>query len=138
MTAEQAMQAPAITLREDASVQEAENLFRAREIGHLPVIGIEGTLVGLVSERDLLRLQVRPPRNLAPGEIPALPVREFMVTPALAVGPSTEMQQVAYLMLERKADCLPVVDAGGAVLGVITRTDILRGSAKHPALRLWA
>jgi tRNA nucleotidyltransferase (CCA-adding enzyme) len=71
-------------------------------------------LVGIVSERDLLR-------NAADRD---RPVEEFMSTPARVVTPETELAEAEVLMATEKLGCLPVLQ-GSDLIGILTRTDLL-------------
>jgi CBS domain-containing protein len=65
LTAEQLMTAPAVTTHPDASIAAAARLMGSRHVKRLPVISPEGTLVGIVSRRDLLNVFCIPDAEIA-------------------------------------------------------------------------
>ena len=122
------MSSPPIVVSPTTPVAEAMKLIRERHIRRLPVLD-GGRLVGIVSERDLLRALPSPATVLSAWEVPALldriRVRDVMTHNAIVVHVNTPIQQAAQLMVDHKIGGLPVVD-DGEVLGVITETDIFR------------
>ena len=52
--------------------------------------------------------------------------RDVMTTPVVTVGPQTSVEEIARLLLERRISGVPVVDAGGALLGIVTEGDLVR------------
>jgi CBS domain-containing protein len=53
--AEDIMTSPAVTIREDATAVEISNIFTEKKINRVPVIDIEGKLIGIVSRADIVR-----------------------------------------------------------------------------------
>lgn len=65
LTAEQLMTAPAVTIHPDATISAAARLMNGRHVRRLPVVDADGTLIGIVSRRDLLSLFLRPDAEIA-------------------------------------------------------------------------
>lgn len=120
-----------VTIEETASCHEAVKRMGQHKIRHLPVIGADGTLRGIVTDRDLRHQLFAPNVFNHIGAIPverlleAVPVERIMSTPAIAVRPDDSLENAARLMLEDKVGSLPVVESG-RVVGIITETDLLR------------
>ena len=107
--------------------------MRERRIRHLPVVDRHGALVGLITHRDLLAaspssLALRDERDRIDGFgwATAADVMESHVSTA-AAGESAA--DVALRMVRQKIGCMPVVDARGALVGIVTEEDFLRWSA---------
>src|ERR1041384_968999 len=107
-------------------IREAHKLMAAQSLRHLPVIDA-GRLVGLVSERDLLRLEAAFDVDQRHD-----PVRVAMTSPAYWVLPETPLSVVAGQMHDR---CIgsAVVVSDGRVVGIFTTSDALEVLA-GPAL----
>ncbi|NJD26673.1 MAG: CBS domain-containing protein [Chloroflexi bacterium] len=122
------MSQPAIVVSPSTPVATAMKLIRQRHIRRLPVVD-DGVLVGIVSERDLLRAMPSPATSLTVWEIPELlerlHVHEVMTRQVVVVQPDTPIKEAAQLMVDHKIGGLPVVE-DGRVVGVITETDIFR------------
>lgn len=67
-----------------------------------------------------------------------LTVRDVMTTPVFSVTPETPLKDVAYLLVEHRISGVPVVDAAGAVLGVVSEADfLLKEGGQEVARRRW-
>lgn len=105
------MTAPVITVAPDASVGEVAETLRRHRISGVPVVDAAGTVLGLVSEYDLLAK----PGNLA-GDV--------MVTALITVSSETPIVDVRHLLVERRIRRVPVLDAGRLV-GIVSRGDVI-------------
>jgi CBS domain-containing protein len=99
------------------SVDEAARLLTFHDISGLPVCE-GGRVVGVVSEADLI------------GKSGAT-VGAVMTTPAVSVAESTSLEHVAELLTQQRIRRLPVVDASGRLVGVVSRRDVLRWAASR-------
>jgi CBS domain-containing protein/RNA polymerase-binding transcription factor DksA len=101
-------------------------------VRHLPVVGADGRLLGVVSLDDLraaLPFAVSLRRPPSPGEREASgdwQVGEIMTHAPLAVGPATTLAEAAERMAEARIGCLPVLDEKGRLVGILSETDLLR------------
>lgn len=105
-----------ITFGPDDTVGQADAEMRLAEIRHLPVVDERKRVVGIVSNRDVLR-------TLREGR--AVAVAAIMSRTVLTVSPETPAAQAAALMLEHRIGSLPVVGEGGTLVGLVTETDFL-------------
>lgn len=135
------MHAPAMTVAATATVGEAWQALASHQIGQAPVVGDDGTLVGLVGRADLL-----PVHSLA-GSVEAAsawnqrlaePVASVMWTPVPAVHPDTELRGAAALLLASGLPGVPVTDEqDNRLLGFVSRSDLLKAMVVDPPLDLW-
>ena len=118
------------TVIPEASVAEAWDLMRDLDIRHLPVV--EGrTLVGMVSDRDLGRLNMA--GILASDGADALreelatPVVKIMSADVISVDTETDLGEVVTLLIEHKVGALPIVSPGTRdVVGILSYIDVLK------------
>ncbi|MFP5346008.1 MAG: CBS domain-containing protein [Actinomycetes bacterium] len=130
------MTSPAVTIQVTDTVRNAANILLQHSIASAPVVGPDGTVVGIVSEADLLRRRTQPdPRAHlaapvgAPDPAPPSVVSAVMVSPAITVRRDADVDQAARLMLDYGIKMLPVLE-GGQVVGVLARRDLLRSLAR--------
>ncbi len=126
-----------------ATLGDALRVMRAHRIRHLPVLE-EGEVVGMISDRDL-RLAMPSPLGMESAEDVAAaertPVADIMARGAITVGPFDTVEDAAVRMRRQRVGSLPVVDAAGKLLGILTETDILQAfveilTASGPSSRL--
>jgi CBS domain-containing protein len=122
-----------IALSPGDSLLDAERLMRIARVRYLPVVS-GATLVGVLSNRDLLESSVAPsqasPEALGRFLLETR-VAELMNANPAAVIPDTALAEAARLLLEIGEGCLPVVDAPGPaprLLGIVTENDLLRAA----------
>ena len=137
LLARQIMVSPVMALTTETTVAEAMRLFEARNFRHLPVLDESGGLMGMVSDRDLLRYlagvnEAQPP--LRGGETQ---VNTLMQSPVLTAGVDTDVRYIARLFVERHIGAMPIVNEEQLV-GIITRSDLLGAVMRHFVLELWA
>lgn len=130
------MTAPAVTVTADTSIKAAARLLRDRDVAAAPVVDDTGALVGIVSEIDLLRGTVAPDpvAHLLPvrGEADTLPgsVADVMTRDVEVLLPHSDLYDAARSMRASGIRSLPVVH-GGTVVGVVSRSDLLRVLARE-------
>jgi predicted transcriptional regulator len=106
-----------ITTTPDAPITRLARLLSEKRIRGVPVVE-NGRLVGIITQTDLTRA-------LAEGRVDAT-VRDFMSTPVITVRETDDINHAIELMNKHDIGRLVVVDSTGSVVGMITRTDILR------------
>lgn len=133
--ANQIMQPDVITVGADDEVARAWDILVGHRIHQAPVLDSKLRLVGIVSERNLLTTL-----NVDHGEVRDVllkQVRDVMTTPVVAASPLTDIRRIARVMIERGVDGVPIVNDDGALLGFISRTDILHAVVTDPPLSIW-
>lgn len=108
-----------ITIQVDQMIAEAVRLLAEHNIGALPVLAADGRLVGILSERDIVR---RLPQY---EQMLAVPVSRLMTADVITAVPQDELMSVAHTMTERRIRHLPVLD-DGRLVGIISIGDILK------------
>jgi CBS domain-containing protein len=123
------MSSPAITVSSDTTLPAANALMKEKEIRHLPVLE-KGRLVGIVSRGDLREASISASINADQYELHfllnKLTVGRLMTRKVRTVAPDALVVDAADLMTEHKIAGLPVVDADGAVIGIVTESDLLK------------
>jgi acetoin utilization protein AcuB len=134
--ASEMMSTGVVTINDATTLTEAASIFRSRRFRHIPVLDSSGALVGILSDRDLLK---RAARSLSPDAVWQQElVRTVMSSPVLAASPETEIREIARVMFHERIGCLPLLGAGQELVGIITRSDILRTLLVQAPLELWS
>jgi CBS domain-containing protein len=121
--------APRVLHRND-TLTLADELMRAEQFRHLPVLDEYEKLCGIVSQRDIFRGALI--RALGYGEraeaklLESVKVKEAMTREPVTIGPEDTVATAAARMIDKKIGCLPVVVEDGTLVGMLTETDLLR------------
>lgn len=116
MTVAELMSKDVRTTTESETVRDVHSAMRVRGIRHMPVLDAAGSLVGIVSDRDL---------HLAWSRGPETRISEVMSRNMHWVHPSASARDAAARMLQEKIGCLPVLDEKRHIVGIITETDFV-------------
>ena len=130
-TVKDVMTTEVVVVRRGATFKEMAAALRRFRVSALPVVDADGKVIGVVSGADMLVKKV--PLGVIDGLVHHKEVRkaagltagDLMTHPAVTVRPGDSVEHAARLMYNLRIRRLPVVDAGGGLVGVISRTDLL-------------
>jgi len=120
---------------QDSDFKHIAHVLREFRVSACPVISDSGTVVGVVSDADLLTKSADPdlPVGLTrlrwklgeQSKATAITADRLMTSPAVTVSPDTPVTVAARLMQDRRLKRLPVVDDRNHLIGIISRVDVL-------------
>jgi CBS domain-containing protein len=144
MRVDTVMTTPVVSVEPSASIADAARLMLTLRISGLPVVGRDGTLVGMLSEGDLLRrgeLGTERKRSwwleflVSPGKVAeeyvhahGRKVEEVMASEVVTTRRDASLDEVVELMARHRVKRLPVLE-NGKVVGIVARSDLLRALA---------
>lgn len=118
-----------MTVTADTKVDEVAHLMKKHNFRRLPVVD-DGKLVGFLSDSDLMRVAPSSATTLSRYEINSLLakicVRDIMKKDVVSVNVDATIEEAALIMYKNKIGGMPVASNMGAVVGVITETDIFK------------
>lgn len=123
-----------VAVRASASFKEIAVQLRRQRVSAFPVLDDDGAVIGIVSEADMLPKEALDDEQSAPGGIlrqraqekaHGITAADLMTRPAVTVAPEDSVEHAAWLMYARGVKRVPVTDAAGHLVGIITRTDVL-------------
>lgn len=130
------MSTPVLSLSADASIKQAWDIMQTRRIQHIPVVE-DDQLIGICSSQELLRYiivneanQVQTPSDLALIEV----AKKEVITTL----PNVDVRRVAFVMSQYRIGSLPVMSETGQMIGIVTRSDLIKRLAKLPPLEIYA
>lgn len=106
-----------VSIKKEASIQEALALMKRESIRHLPVVDSEARLLGWVTDADLRGV-------LIASMLEELTLEDVMIRKPFTVTPETPLEEAARILLEKRVGGLPIVK-DGVLVGIITVIDIL-------------
>jgi acetoin utilization protein AcuB len=107
------MTAQPVTITTETTVGQALEIIESRHLRHLPVMDERDSLVGIVSEKDLLRANCDDP------------IVGVMTRDVITVTEYTALEEAARIMADHKISSLPIV-RNGKLVGIITETDLFK------------
>ena len=108
---------------DSASLAEAAGLLESHRITGLPVLDASGSLVGVLSQTDLVRAKADPRLS---ANWRGLAVEAVMTKPALTIGTTATISDAARLMDECRVHRLVVTDESSKPIGIISASDLVR------------
>ena len=122
--AEDLMQKNLITVSKDTSISDVVAILAEKKITGLPVVDDDMKLIGLVSEKDVLRVAYRMisgSYESAAGDT----VEKVMAKELVLFSPDDNIADICQCFLDRSIRRVPVVASDGKIVGVISRKDII-------------
>ena len=153
MKARDVMVSPVITVGENETVRDVARLLIAKRISAVPVVDGGGTLVGIVTEADLMhRAEAGTEhsyswwlslflgdRAIAADYVKshALKVKDIMTREVRTAAPETPLYEIADLFEENHIKRVPIVSEGGDLVGIVSRANIIQAVASaKPTLKV--
>jgi len=143
MKVREVMTADVVTTTPDTLLKDAALVLATRGISGMPVLNGDGRVVGVLTEADILAKEGAGPERgglfawlLDPTDpwlearFNAVTVEDAMSSPARTILPGRAVAEAATVMLEQRVNRLPVVDADGALVGLVSRGDLVRAFAR--------
>jgi CBS domain-containing protein len=134
-----------VVVQPETPLRTVISILAERNIGGLPVVDQNGKIVGVISESDLMWQETGatpPPYIMLLDSVIYLEsparyeqelhkafgqtVEEVMTKDAITTTPDKSLKEAAQLMHDRRVRRLPVVDGTGKLIGILTRSDIIR------------
>ena len=123
------MTAALFTLMETDDLDLTRQLMESERIRHIPIVNDVNELVGLLTQRDLLKISISSLAEIQSREQQELhrriPLKEVMKSAITTVEPDEDLRTAGKMMLENKYGCLPVVE-NKKLLGIITEADFIK------------
>ncbi len=120
-----------VSIVEDTHFSNVPQLFTNHNIRHLPVVDEDNELVGLMTQRELYKIQS--PRKLEDGSwyydesiLDNIILSHVMIKDLLTLHPEDTVKEAVFLMVHHKCGCIPIVDEKNILCGIITQHDILK------------
>jgi acetoin utilization protein AcuB len=140
MTVAEIMTTEVTTASMDDTLGGIRKVFGLNHYHHIPIVE-DDRLVGIISDRDVLK-------NLSPRvdaasandhDLTTLKKKthQIMTREVITISPEDTIEEAAATMLEKNISCLPVLERSGAIIGIVTKTDLLESlSGKRATARI--
>jgi len=116
---------PVITIGQDATVMDAVRTLVQHNIGSLVVVDAEGRVLGIITERDVLR-EV----DLNYDELPTKKIKDAMTKKLIVGVPDDDIEYTMAVMTNNRIRHMPVIE-GGKLCGIVSIGDIVKAQLHH-------
>ena len=120
------MSTDVVTLHPDMEILRAAQVLISCDISGAPVLDQHGRLVGVLTERDIIKVALHAGYHGEPGGL----VQDYMTPEPVTVSPDDTILELAERFVKNKYRRYPVLD-GGRLVGLISRRDVLRAMGQH-------
>jgi len=138
--AHEIMSSPVITALPSTTLPEAWHLIDNHRFRHIPIVDPVGSLLGMLSDRNILRSAATFGWDILKddeSENPEQTIGKLFSAPVLTALPHAEIHQIAQTLLDKHIGAMPIINVNNQVIGIITRSDILRALVHLAPLEWW-
>jgi CBS-domain-containing membrane protein len=126
------MSSKVTSLSAQASVADAWQLFQRHGFQHIPITDENNTVLAMLAERDILQ------GPSAQENINLKNIMQFATKQVFCFSPDTDIRQATRTLYEYDLGALPIISDEHELLGIVTRTDIIKTVSHYGSLELWA
>jgi len=140
VTAKEVMTREVAFVTREMTLQQVAEIMARRRVSGIPVVDAAGIVLGVISEKDFLSQMGSPEITTFMGLVAecliekrckAVSLRQrtaedLMTSPAVTVGEDTSVREIAAIFKEKGINRVPVTDAAGRPLGIVSRGDLLK------------
>jgi CBS domain-containing protein len=130
------MTADCISIHQDETLRDVYELLKEKTISQVPIIGDAGKIISMINIKDILNLLMQDIDNgdeLLNKSLYSIYLPNFVTT-----DPITDIRRVAKVMLENKIDAIPVVNKREILVGIVSKSDIIKAISHIDDLQFWA
>lgn len=129
----QLMTHPVITLPLTLSLDAAYEIIKNQPFNQMPVSNSQLQLVGMISLTNMLTFM----DIVQNGFVPGTKVQDAMTENVITADPVTDIRRIANVMINYDVTSVPIVNEQDHLVGIITRSDLIKAMIKEPPLSLW-
>ena len=120
----------------ESTVNEAYESLNSLDVNQMPVVSFGKKIRGMINKKMILELLMD---NLENSKYNLnKKIEEIKLPEIITVAPSVEIRKVAKVMIDFKLDAIPVVDENDILVGIVSKTDILKAISYLPKMQLWS
>ena len=130
----QLMTHPVSTLPMNLPLDAAYNILKNQPFNHMPVSDAQLQLVGMLSLTNMLTFM----DTVQNGFIAGTKVQDAMQEDVITADPVSDVRRIANVMTSYNVTSVPIVNEQDHLVGIITRSDLIKAMIKDPPLSLWS
>ncbi|MDS1369813.1 CBS domain-containing protein [Aliarcobacter butzleri] len=119
-----------------STVEDVYNAIRSKKVHQIPITAFGKKIIGIVNKKVILNLLMNDIENAQ--EILKRKIEDIYLPEILTAEPESDVRKVVQIMLDLKLDAIPIVDENDVLMGIVSKTDILKAVSHLPKLQLWS
>lgn len=119
-----------------STIEDIYYLIKDKEISQIPITAFGKKIVGIINKKIMLTLVMNHLDDIE--TILKRRIEDLYLPEILTADPEADVRHVVKVMIDLKLDAIPIVDENDTLLGIVSKTDILKAVANLPKLQLWS
>ena len=125
-----------MTIDSKQSIREAYNILKESNVSQIPVVIFGKKIQGLIDKKIILNLLIEDIDNA--NFILDKKIEDIFLPELITADPISDIRRVSKVMIDFKLHAIPVVDEEDIVIGIVSKTDIIKAVSHIPKLQLWS
>lgn len=118
------------------TVKEAYDKLKDIKVNQIPVLGFGKKIMGMINKKMILNLIMDDISNI--NNILNRKIEDLYLDEVITTDPVTDIRRVAKVMIDFRLDAIPVVNEEDILVGIVSKTDIIKAVSYIPKLQLWS
>lgn len=119
-----------------SSIQDAYNVLREYKIGQMPIVSFGKRIMGTIDKKMILNLLMDDLENSKNTLEKKL--EDLYLPQLITADPQTDIRKVAKVMIDFKLHAVPIVEENDILIGIVSKTDIIKAVSHIPQFQLWS
>ena len=119
-----------------STVQDAYDVLREFKIGQMPIVTFGKKILGMIDKKIILNLLMEDLDNTE--NVLHRKLEDIYLPQLITADPSTDIRRIANVMIDFKLRAVPIVGENDILLGIVSKTDIIKAVSHIPHLQLWS
>lgn len=133
---EDIMTADCMYVTDQSTLQDAYDILKEHDFSQMPILTSEKKILGMINKKIILNLLIEDIENSR--SILSKKLEELYLNEVITTEPITDIRRVSKVMLDFKLDAIPVVNKNDVLVGIVSKTDIIKAVSYIPKLKLWS
>ncbi len=118
------------------TLREAYEELKSVKVNQVPILGFGKKIMGMINKRMILNLIMDDISNIE--NILNRKIEDLYLDEVITTDPVTDIRRVAKVMIDFRLDAIPVVSEDDILVGIVSKTDIIKAVSHLPKLQLWS
>ena len=119
-----------------STIQDAYDILKEHKIGQIPIVSFGKKIMGTIDKKMILNLlmdDLENPQNVLNRKLEDLHLPQLITS-----DPITDIRRVAKVMIDFKLHAVPIVEKNDILIGIVSKTDIIKAVSHIPHFQLWS